>query len=107
MRSSSVDVATFIAAAQRHMGRPYVWRGKGAYLWTPRGLEPHDFTEPVFDCSGLVTEALLTAGGPDLRATHNAQVMFSTFRVAPDFEARGVLRFYGSSPATVSPHCMR
>lgn len=91
-----------IEAAQRRLGRPYVWRGKGEYLWSPHGLERHAFTEPVFDCSGLVTDALLDVGGPDLRASHSTQTMFDAFPEAPDANARGVLRFYGKGPNEIS-----
>lgn len=84
-----------IAAALHYLGAPYVWKGKGDQLWTPAGLVRHAFGRPVFDCSGLVTVAILDAGGKDYRATHNAGAMFRLWPVAADPEARGVLRFYG------------
>ena len=97
-----------IAAALGYLGAPYVWKGKGWFLWSPTRFVPHAFGSPVFDCSGLVTVALREAGGPDLTGTHNAQAMFDQFPVASDPAARGVLRFYGqrvmgSKPTTV-PH---
>lgn len=84
-----------IAAALQYLGAPYVWKGKGDVLWTPAGLARHAFGRPVFDCSGLVTVAIHESGGPDYRATQNAGTMFAAWPIAPDPEARGVLRFYG------------
>lgn len=95
-------MSALIDAARKHLGAPYVWRGKGKSLWTPRGLELHPWVGQVFDCSGLVTVALKAAGGPDLRATHSAQTMFDQFPIADDFEAAGVLRFYGKSRSQVT-----
>jgi murein DD-endopeptidase len=94
--------ADLIANARRFLGCPYVWQGKGKSLWTPRGLELHPWVGQVFDCSGLVTCALKLAGGPDLRATHNAQTMFDTFAAAADESVPGTLRFYGTSRRTIS-----
>lgn len=86
-----------IAAALHYLGAPYVWKGKGDVVWTPAGLVRHAFGRPVFDCSGLVTTAILDAGGKDYRATHNAALMFAQWERARDPEARGVLRFYGTT----------
>ncbi len=91
-----------IAAALGFLGAPYVWKGKGWFLWSPTRFIPHAFGSPVFDCSGLVTVALREAGGPDFTGTHNAQAMFDQFPAAPDPTARGVLRFYGTSPRNVT-----
>lgn len=92
-----------IAWARSQLGAPYVYRGKGALLWTPRGLEPHRFDGYlVYDCSGLVTCAVRAAGGPDWRASHAAQTMHDELRHAPDPWAPGVLRLYGTGPANVS-----
>lgn len=91
-----------IPHATRHVGAPYVWRGKGRSLWTPRSLVPHPWAGYVFDCSGLVTTAIKAAGGPDLRATHSAQTMFDQFPIADEFDGAGVLRFYGPSRLHVS-----
>lgn len=47
----------FLDFVKAQLGKPTLWGGKG--------LE-------AFDCSGLVTCGIRAAGGPDLRATHNA-----------------------------------
>jgi len=86
-----------IHAALRHQGAPYLWGAKGFEVWTPQGLKRHDYAMPLFDCSGLVTAAIKDAGGPDLRATHNAKMLFDTLTEAPNSNERGVLRFYGAS----------
>ncbi len=96
------DPTALILNARRFLGSPYVWQGKGKSLWSPRGLILHAWVGQVFDCSGLVTCAAKLAGGPDFRATHAAQTMFDEFPVAGDFEAPGVLRFYGTSRTNVT-----
>lgn len=93
-----IKVIDFAMAAQ---GCWYVWGGKGDMMWTPQGLSArHSF--PVYDCSGLITDALRLAGGPDWRATHSANVLFTTLpKVEPlllNEPARwlaGTLLFYG------------
>ena len=51
----------------------------------------------VFDCSGLVAWCILKAGGPDLRATHNAQKLFDETAGPWSIEPRpGDLAFYGA-----------
>lgn len=87
--------------AQRKVGAPYVWRGKGLQVWTPAGLARHDWAEEVFDCSGLVTCAVHACGGPDWRATHSAQTLFDVLAPALPW-AVGALRLYGKSPRQVT-----
>ncbi len=81
----------FMDYACMAVGRPYIWGGNGDLVWVSpeRGLQPisaelgpnEQFDPPRyplgFDCVGLVKWALKMAGGPDLRATHNAQTIFS------------------------------
>ena len=97
-----MNAADLIENARRFLGCPYVWKGKGKSLWTPRGLELHPWVGQVFDCSGLVACAIKLSGGPDVRATHSAQTMFDNFEVTGDVDAPGTLRFYGSSRLQVS-----
>lgn len=40
-----------------------------------RSLLPHGFGFNIWDCSGLICGAILAAGGPDLRGSHNAQLL--------------------------------
>lgn len=95
-------IAAMIAIALSFVGAPYVWKGKGDVVWTPKGLTAHTFGGLVFDCSGLVTVSLKRAGGKDYRATHNAQAMFDQWSPAPDPTAAGVVRLYGSSAKHVT-----
>lgn len=59
MKISGQDLLT---VALGKLGCPYVWGAKGA---------------TQFDCSGLVTWAILQLGGPDWRADHNTTKLFS------------------------------
>ena len=83
-------LARFLAAAVSQVGAPYIWGAKGELYGTQR----------TFDCSGLVTWAYWRAGGPDWRATHNTDVLFTTLpSVAVDALQPGDLLFWGQ-PAT-------
>ncbi len=83
-----VPVSAFLAAALSYDGIFYCWDGKD-----PReGL----------DCSGLVTNALVTAGGRDLRLTHNAQRIYTECEeIEPGTLLYGHLAFYGPDPSRV------
>lgn len=64
-----------VAQARKHLGRPYVWGGKGLDLFDAERLvlEPSIWApEEVFDCSGLVTTCLHELGLRDWRASHSA-----------------------------------
>lgn len=88
------------AAAQ--VGRPYVWGGKGEFLWTMHGPTPSDFGL-VFDCIGLVTRAIKAAGGPDYTQTDNVQTFFEKMmRGAPANAFRPHLRYYGVTKAALT-----
>lgn len=93
---------SFVRSALRHVGAPYLWRGKGLDIWTPEGLRSNGLGVLAYDCSGLVTSALRDAGGPDWRASHSAQTLFDTLTPAPTADRFGVLRFYGASPTAVT-----
>lgn len=55
-----IRLENFLAEALGLLGVPYLWGGK---------------SRDGIDCSGVVTYALLHAGGPDWRQTHNSEVM--------------------------------
>lgn len=100
------------------VGRPYIWGGNGDLLWVSpeRGLQsieselgPCDYVGipryPLgFDCVGLVKWALKMAGGPDLRATHNAQTLFSQTKTPDDGERPWDwwLAFYGKDKDSIT-----
>lgn len=84
------NLARFLAEAVSQVGAPYIWGAKGALINGRR----------AFDCSGLVTWAYRYSGGPDWRATHNTDVLFTTLpSVAVDALQPGDLLFWGQ-PAT-------
>jgi hypothetical protein len=91
----------FIDELLARAGSPYVWGGNGLWLWTPKGLVIHSWTQPVYDCVGLVKVALLSAGGPDLRATHNAQSLYDASTPAAVSHRPGNLLFYGENVSGV------
>ncbi len=95
------SVESLLEAAAKHVGQPYIWQGKGAVKWTEAGLVPLD--TPGLDCSGLVTCSLLEAGGPDWRATENAQSLFEKLvkgQFASVFKPH--LRYYGASKQSIT-----
>ena len=99
MNQSPIMKHLLFVHAWENLGAPYIWRGKGAFLWTPTDLKAHNFGQPVFDCSGFVAHCLWQAGGPDVRASHNAQRMFNEWVVAPnDGGQQGGCAFFGSAP---------
>lgn len=81
----------FIDVALAAQGCHYIWGGKGYLQFKDGGLKRHNFVDdknvqlPVFDCSGLVTDALFKTTGMDLRGTHSSRVMLETFPIVePD-----------------------
>jgi len=72
-----------VEQALKYLGSPYIWAGKGDYC--VRKVEGVDKVLPIattgtdkgFDCSGLITWAVLKAGGPDLRGFWGAQAMWA------------------------------
>lgn len=68
----------FLELALGKLDCPYIWGGKGP---------------DCFDCSGLVTWALLRCGGPDLRDTHNSARLFDVSSPV-DVPKPGDLAFY-------------
>lgn len=90
------------------LGCPYIWGGHGALVWTPTVPRPTlevAGCDEGYDCAGLVTCAVLDAGGPDLRWAWNAQTMWN--RLPPvdnrdeDWDEPTLL-LYGSSPSHVT-----
>lgn len=98
------QLAAILVYVKSQMGAPYIWKGKGDVLWSVQGLKPHAHGVKVFDCSGLVTSAMLSAGHKDLRATHSAQVMFDTFpRIKVTLPVtEPILMFFGTGPKAVT-----
>lgn len=77
-----VDALRFLGKALFLEGKPYQWNAKGPL---------------AFDCSGLVTWCLLQAGGPDLRATHNCEVLWGALEPLAAISTGDIaLAFYGS-----------
>lgn len=73
-------------AARKYLGHPYTWCGKKDLIFNQLDLKLETspwLPELVFDCSGLVTVALLEAGGPDWRGTHSASVLRSASFAGP------------------------
>lgn len=58
------------------------------YVWGGR-------TQQALDCSGFVTVALQLAGGPDLRATHNTDALWTGFPRVTEPEPGDLALFYG------------
>jgi cell wall-associated NlpC family hydrolase len=75
------------------------YRGELRFDRATRSLLPHGHPFPIYDCSGLVACAIKAAGGPDMRGTHNAQMMFDECRplVTNEPQLLGDLAFYGSA----------
>ncbi|NVJ03095.1 C40 family peptidase [Myxococcus sp. AM009] len=67
--------ARFLALVLQQMNSPYRWNGKGETDVTTG--------QRVFDCSGLVTWALREVGGPDWRATHNTDLLWTDCAKVP------------------------
>ncbi len=97
-----------LLAALKEVGAPYVWQGKGDFLWSPVNAVAHSFLEPhVFDCSGLFTFACWKAGLPDRRLHHSAQTLYDKLLPLPGsssvaVEVRPVAAFYGKDNKHVS-----
>lgn len=99
-----MNVDDFVDAALAHVGRDYIWRGKGFQMWDPvRGLVSSPWVDGGFDCSGLVTVAMRTAKGPDKVATWNAKAMFEALEPVdrPPRGQYGHLHFYGPSSTQI------
>lgn len=95
----------FLEELAARQGAPYVWGGNGLMLWSagpPIRFAVHGFTQPIYDCVGLVKCALLAAGGPDLRATHNAQSLFDASTPSAVKGRPGNLLFYGVTESGVT-----
>lgn len=94
----------FVSWALSQVRQSVLWAGRGESIFdsVTRKLRPSGYAEPVFDCSGLVACALIQAGGPDLRGTHNAQMMHDATETNPAITPQaGELVFYGASPSGI------
>lgn len=80
----------FLELAVEQLGCPYIWGGKGEFIDDPE-LEARI---RGFDCSGLITWLLHSLGGPDWRATHNADLLYRSLP-SIDVPAPGDPAFYG------------
>lgn len=99
------QLATIVLFVKSQVGAPYIWGGKGDGRWSLAGLQPTGFGMQVFDCSGLVTSAMLHAGSKDMRLTHSAQVMFNMFPKvqSPKMPVESpILMFFGRGPNAVT-----
>lgn len=92
---------TYLTLVRAYMGAPYIWRGKGNMIWTPKGLQPMSFEDHGvrfgFDCSGFVTVPLFHVTGVDVRATHNAERMRVEWPIVETKDVQpGNVALYGS-----------
>ncbi len=102
MGQSLTKEELFIDLAATYIKCPYVWGGRGNVIFVKGGVVPNTFFDKfVFDCSGLITYTLWKLGEmgiitnlPDMRGTHNTDIMFAQF---PKTDARevGTLLFWG------------
>ena len=93
-----------IDCALKYLGHPYIWGGKGQYVWTPRGPAAMATAgcPSGFDCIGLVLRAAREAGSQfDLTQLWNAQTVLD--RVTEDHPGDEVshLALYGPDFARV------
>lgn len=96
-----------LEAAMSYIGCPYIWGGKGAAIWSPQGSVLHGFNTPVFDCSGLMTQAFFDAGLGDFKFVHNAQTLFDKLKPPPVqnklyAEERPLIAFFGAGAGHVT-----
>ena len=94
----------FVDEALKCVGAPYIWGGKGIFIFTLKGLVAHKFMHgddldvpiPVYDCSGLVTHALYMAsnGKMDFRGTHSAATIWNSFPELDSDNGPGSLLLY-------------
>ena len=77
-----------VTAALKRLGMPYIWGGHGNVCWVLENsvakivpMQAHAGCPFGYDCAGLVTDAVLEAGGPDIRWKHNAQTLYDTLPI--------------------------
>lgn len=75
------------------------YRGDLRFDRPTRSLLPHGHPFNIWDCSGLMCGAIHAGGGPDMRGTHNAQLLHDGCRELVEGEhfAPGDLAFYGTA----------
>lgn len=93
-----------VGYALKQVGKPYIWAGRGDFVIRDEkrvstaavGVDGGN----VYDCSGLVTDAIRAACGVDLRLNWNADRLWRALPVADtetdDADDDYRLRFYGS-----------
>lgn len=90
---------TFLLEAQKRIGAPYIWAGKGDHAIRDQGrIAPMAELgcERGFDCSGFVTDTARAVGSNDLRGWWNAHAMLANLpEPAADETLRLVL--YGTN----------
>jgi hypothetical protein len=71
-----------ISWAVDRLGRDVImgYRGDLRFDRQTRTLMPHGLGLEVWDCSGFFCGAVKAAGGPDMRGTHNAQLLHDDAR---------------------------
>lgn len=93
-----------VAFALKQLGLPYIWAGRGDFVLRDGLKKPATVAGVdggrVYDCSGLVTDAIRAGGGPDLRVNWNADRLW---RALPTIDEETAdddddfrLRFYGT-----------
>lgn len=78
-----------VTAARKYTGDTYVWGGKRDYVFSAQTLSLRVspwLPRRVFDCSGLVTVALLDSGGPDWRGSHSSGALRAVAKPVLMFE---------------------
>lgn len=94
----------FIEACLNEVGAPYIWGGKGTHLFDANhGLFPSPYFNvkkeqdrlKVFDCSGLVTWAMMRASGKDKRGQWSSSIMADGLENLHGDPKKPHLKFYG------------
>ena len=79
--------------AVMNLGCPYIWGAKGELKLFDGSIA----AVKCFDCSGLVTDSIRMAGGPDLRATKNSQHLWDECGLLDEENLPAAwLEFYGA-----------
>lgn len=92
-----------VGYALKQVGKPYIWAGRGDYVIRELKKVPTSVIGVdggnVYDCSGLVTDAIRAASGVDLRLNWNADRLWRALPVVDaetdDGDDDFRLRFYG------------
>lgn len=95
-----------IVAMMKEIGAPYIWAGKGDFIWTAKGPLLNTITEPHsgllihgFDCCGIFAWGCVQAGLKDRRMTHNVASFMNELTPVPSaasLEAQPLIAIYGT-----------